>query len=63
MPNVVGMDEQEAVAQLEGMGRVVDVKTLPVHTEPPDIVVAQDQAAGTTVRQGQTVTIWVSLPA
>lgn len=56
MPNVIGESTADARARLEGLGLVVDVVTLPgldggevVYTDPP---------AGTTVQEGDTVTIY-----
>jgi len=61
MPNVVGMTKEEAVSFLENMGLVVKVYQLPL-TDPPNTVVLQDPDAGATVKQGQTVTIYVTQP-
>ena len=46
---------------LENMGLVVKVYQLPL-TDPPNTVVLQDPDAGATVKQGQTVTIYVTQP-
>jgi eukaryotic-like serine/threonine-protein kinase len=58
MPDVTPLNEAQAVAKLEGLGLKVDVVQLP-HTTG-DNVVAQEPADGTTVKQGQTVTIYVA---
>lgn len=61
LPDVVGMDEASAIRELETAGfvvRVVDEPTL----EPADdgVVVAQSPPAGTTLREGGTMTITVA---
>ena len=61
MPDVVGMTRAEAVSFLQDQGLVVKVYQLPL-TDPPNTVVLQDPDAGATVRQGQTVTIYVTQP-
>jgi eukaryotic-like serine/threonine-protein kinase len=57
MPDVVGKSEAEGIAQLEGLDLVVDVVEVP--NGPRDKVVGQQPDQGTTVKQGQTVTIYV----
>jgi beta-lactam-binding protein with PASTA domain len=57
MPDVTGMTKEAAISLLEGKGLKVDVVTLPP-SPPPDTVVFQDPQAGTTVQQGETVTIY-----
>ena len=61
MPNVVGMTKEEAVSFLQNLGLVVRVYELPL-TDPPNTVVLQDPDAGATVKQGQTVKIFVTQP-
>jgi len=61
MPNVVGMTKEEAVSYLQNLGLVVKVYELPL-TDPPSTVVLQDPEAGATVKQGQTVKIFVTQP-
>jgi serine/threonine-protein kinase len=61
MPNVVGMTKEEAVSFLENLGLVVRVYELPL-SDPPNTVVLQDPDAGATVKQGQTVKIFVTQP-
>jgi eukaryotic-like serine/threonine-protein kinase len=62
MPDVVGMHTFDAQQLLESMGLIVHVEPLPSH-DPPDTVVFQDPGAGTTVEQGQKVTIYVTQPS
>jgi beta-lactam-binding protein with PASTA domain/predicted Ser/Thr protein kinase len=59
MPNVVGMSGTDAETKLRGLGLEVEVVPVP-STTPPDTVVFQEPAAGTTVEQGQTVRIFVT---
>jgi beta-lactam-binding protein with PASTA domain len=59
MPNVVGQSGAEAQAKLESLGLRVTVVPVP-STTPPNTVVFQDPDPGTTVQQGQTVTIFVT---
>jgi beta-lactam-binding protein with PASTA domain/predicted Ser/Thr protein kinase len=59
MPDVVGMRTEDAVAKLEGMGLNVVIAPLP-NSDPPDTVVFQSPPAGSTVKQGDTVTIYVT---
>jgi eukaryotic-like serine/threonine-protein kinase len=58
MPNVVGADTGSAQAQLQGLGLQVRVVTVP--NSPGQQVVSQQPDAGTTVEQGQQVTIYVA---
>jgi serine/threonine-protein kinase len=58
MPNVVGADTASAQAQLQGVGLEVRVVTVP--NSPGQQVVSQQPDAGTTVEQGQQVTIYVA---
>lgn len=57
MPSVIGKPSAEARAQLESLDLVVSVKSVP--GSEGDIVVGQLPKAGTTVQQGDTVTIYV----
>jgi len=59
MPDVTGMSRAQAISTLEGMGLIVEVVQLPSGS-PPDTVVFQDPSRGTTVQQGQHVTIYVT---
>ena len=59
MPDVVGMTKEQAVALLESKGLKVSIQMLPP-SPPPDTVVFQSPQAGTTVQQGETVTIYVT---
>jgi beta-lactam-binding protein with PASTA domain/tRNA A-37 threonylcarbamoyl transferase component Bud32 len=61
MPDVVGMTREAATAKLVGLGLRVNVVLLP-SSDPPNTVVFQDPAPGTTVRQGDEVTIYVTSP-
>jgi serine/threonine-protein kinase len=58
MPEVVGMERAEAEDRLDQLGLVVEVVKIP--DRPGLVVVFQDPAAGTTVRAGETVTIYVA---
>jgi beta-lactam-binding protein with PASTA domain/tRNA A-37 threonylcarbamoyl transferase component Bud32 len=58
MPNVVGAQTGAAQAQLEGLGLQVRVVTVP--NSSGQQVVSQDPDAGSTVEQGQQVTIYVA---
>jgi eukaryotic-like serine/threonine-protein kinase len=62
MPDVTGMRTADAQSLLEGLGLLVHIEMLPIH-DPPDTVLLQDPGAGTTVQQGQHVTIYVSQPS
>ena len=57
MPNVVGMTADAATAQLEGLGLKVEEVRVPGSIG--DTVVGQKPDKGTTVQQGQKVTIYV----
>jgi eukaryotic-like serine/threonine-protein kinase len=59
VPDVTGLDQQDAVAKLreEGLSAVVREKG---SSEPADTVVSQTPAGGQEVDQGSTVTIFVS---
>ena len=59
MPNVVEMTGEEARTTLEALGLEVTIVPLP-SVDPPDTVVFQEPAAGTTVEEGQEVTIYVT---
>ena len=58
MPNVVGMSGDAARNRLEDLGLVVD--ETPIPNGPDGEVVGQEPDEGTTVREGQTVTIYVA---
>jgi eukaryotic-like serine/threonine-protein kinase len=58
MPNVVGAQTDAARSQLQGLGLQVRVVTVP--NSPGQQVVSQQPDAGTTVEQGQQVTIYVA---
>ncbi len=57
MPNVLGETKDRAVAELRALGLVVRTIQLPNSTN--DIVAGQIPGPGTTVRQGQTVTLYI----
>jgi serine/threonine-protein kinase len=59
MPSVVGMSQAAAVAALQDLGLRVDVSIVPGH-EDGTIVVFQRPAAGTIVRAGDLVEIFVA---
>jgi beta-lactam-binding protein with PASTA domain len=56
MPDVVGMSREAAMDRLAGLGAEVDVVLV---LPPGSTVVYQEPAAGSTVRIGETVTIYV----
>jgi eukaryotic-like serine/threonine-protein kinase len=58
MPDVVEMPTAETRSQLEGLGLVVRVVTVPNSSGAQ--VVSQDPDPGTTVQQGQQVTLYVA---
>ncbi|MEX2458782.1 MAG: Stk1 family PASTA domain-containing Ser/Thr kinase [Actinomycetota bacterium] len=58
MPDVVGMETGAAVDRLEGLGLRVDVVEIP--NSDHDEVVGQSPEEGTTVEQGDEVTIYVA---
>ncbi len=57
MPNVLGETKDRAVAELQALGLVVRTIQLPNSTN--DIVAGQIPGPGTTVSQGQTVTLYI----
>ncbi|MGH2806466.1 MAG: protein kinase domain-containing protein [Actinomycetota bacterium] len=64
LANYVGVPYQEAEAELEEQGFVVQVSDSPSGTDLPDGVVwAQDPEAGDTAEEGETVTLFVSTGA
>ena len=58
MPNVVGMSQDAAVAELRGRGLLVEVTIVP--GESGNLVIFQRPATGTTVEVGDTVEIFVA---
>ena len=58
MPSVVGMSRDDAVAKLRSLELLVDVSIVPGH--PGARVVFQEPAAGTTVRAGDLVHVYVA---
>jgi serine/threonine-protein kinase len=60
VPDVVGQDREDARAQLEQAGFVVDTKQQDDRDHDPGTVLSQDPAAGTQLAQGKTVTITVA---
>ncbi len=61
VPSVVGLSEDEAVAQVERAGLNASIRTAESTLVPTGFVSAQDPAAGTEVGPGETVRITVSL--
>jgi 1A family penicillin-binding protein len=59
VPSVFGMVEQQAIATLESWGLVVEVQRVD-SLNPAGTVLSQDPPAGTTLLQGNTVTITVA---
>ena len=58
MPSVVGMTREAALEKLRSLGLLVDVSIVPGHAGAR--VVFQEPAAGTTVRAGDLVHIYVA---
>jgi serine/threonine protein kinase/beta-lactam-binding protein with PASTA domain len=64
VPNVVGMDRFEAIAQLEALGLDVLLEEEPTdETDKVNYVQSQEPAPGMVVDAGATVTIWVAVPS
>ena len=61
MPNVVGMSKEAALAELQALGLNVNVVVIP-QSPHTDQVVLTAPSAGTTVQQGDRVTIYVTQP-
>jgi eukaryotic-like serine/threonine-protein kinase len=59
VPSVISLTQDEAEAQIEGAGLVVEVTTAPDDAEA-GTVIAQDPAGGTEAERGDTVRITVS---
>jgi beta-lactam-binding protein with PASTA domain len=59
VPNLVGLQEQQAVQKLQTLGFKVAVKRV-ASTDPKGIVIDQEPTAGVTAVSGTTVTISVS---
>jgi serine/threonine-protein kinase len=60
VPDVVGQDREDARAQLEQAGFVVDATEQEDADHEPGTVLSQNPAAGTELTQGKTVTITVA---
>jgi 1A family penicillin-binding protein len=59
LPSVIGMNEEEAIAALQGWAFVVEVQRVE-SLNPEGTVLSQDPGAGTPLLQGSTVTITVA---
>ena len=59
VPSVVGADRESATSDLEALGLTVDTRDEP-SDEPSGQVIDQDPGEGTTVREGDEVTLTVS---
>ena len=59
VPSVVGADRESATSELEALGLTVDARDEP-SDEPSGQVIDQDPGEGTTVREGDEVTLTVS---
>ena len=59
VPNVVGLQQPQAVQQIENAGLKADVRRVP-SSRPRDTVLSQDPAAGVVAASGATVTLTVS---
>jgi beta-lactam-binding protein with PASTA domain len=60
MPDVVGMPEEEAVAELEELGFQVSTGVVRTTEVEPGIVYRSEPAPGRQVREGQRVTLRIS---
>jgi serine/threonine-protein kinase len=60
VPDVVNQDREDARAQLEQAGFVVETKQQEDRDHDPGTVLSQDPSAGTQLAQGKTVTITVA---
>jgi len=60
VPDVVGLSESDAISAIEGAGLTADVNDEPSNEVEEGLVIAQDPEGGTTLEEGQTVTIAVS---
>jgi eukaryotic-like serine/threonine-protein kinase len=60
MPNVIGMSRDAALAKLQSMGLIVNVVVIPQSSGNTVVLTSPD--AGTTVHQGDHVTIYVTGP-
>lgn len=60
LPNVIGLDEEVARADLRELGLVVPASTVQDSTVPREQVVSQEPSGGTIVLPGSTVTLVVS---
>ncbi len=61
VPDLVGLEEDAALAALEEIGLIADVYRIHDDVIAVDIVLSQDPAADTQVESGSTVTLGVSL--
>jgi len=63
-PSVVGMSEEEAEFQIVGAGLKIGQKMVVPATEdnPPGTVTRQNPGAGSSVRVGEVIDIWVTEP-
>ena len=63
VPNVVGMDRFQAIAELEALGLEVLLEEEPTDdTAKVNYVQSQEPVSGNVVAAGATVTIWVAVP-
>ena len=58
-PSVVGQQQADAEAEIEGLGLIADVVTAPADADPGEVI-AQDPDPGTPMEEGDVVTITVS---
>ncbi len=63
VPDVVELTETEAIAELEGLGFEVDVQRQEFFLVEEGVVFEQDPESGASLREGSTVTIFVSTGA
>ena len=60
VPDVSGMDADKAIAELEGLGLVVDFEYKKDPSVPENKVISQSTGAGSSVKRGDKVTLVIS---
>ena len=61
MPNFVGQDEEEAMARADELGWEVERREDRLDGTEPGEVIGQDPAAGTSLKEGRTIELTISL--
>ncbi|RJQ31359.1 MAG: PBP1A family penicillin-binding protein [Actinobacteria bacterium] len=60
IPNIVGMDQSDAMQELNNAGFVVEKKYSSSSEQSAGTIIGQSPAAGTQTDNGSTVTVWIS---